>query len=61
MMDAGNDVVGVWRIVMDVRDNSLGVRNVLTDISRCISLKLDLEAESQRRLSRSDRTYIEDM
>ena len=61
MMDAGNDVVGVWRIVMDVRENSLGVRDVLTDISRCISLKLDLEAEGQRRLSRSDRTYIEDM
>ena len=45
MMDVGNDIVGVWRIVMDVRNNGVGVRNVLMNISMCISLKFCLEAK----------------
>ena len=42
-MDDGNDVIGIWKIMMDVRNNGVGIRNVMTDISLCISLNFRLE------------------
>ena len=46
MMEVENDVIWVWGIVMDVRNNGLGARNIITDISLRIYLKFGLEAES---------------
>ena len=45
-MDVGNDDIGVGRTVMNVRNHSVGVRKVMTDINMCISLKFGLGAGS---------------
>ena len=45
MMDVWNDVIGIWTIVINVRNNGVGVRNIVTDINMCISLKFCLEAK----------------
>jgi hypothetical protein len=58
MVDVGNDVIGIRRIVMNIRNNGMGFRNV---ISMCFDLNFCLEAKNQQRSYRSERTHVKDM
>ena len=61
MMDVKNDVIGIWRIVMNVRNDGVGVRNFMTDIRMRVCLKFCVEAKGWQRSYRSDRTHVKDM
>ena len=56
-MDIGKDVIGIWKIAMNVRNNGACVPNVTTDISMCISLKFGLKAELATAIQKCRNTH----